>query len=303
MPEWTEPSTTPAAASVIRFSIDGEPGELILPSAMIDEWIDMIDPEADHARLALEHKALLVECLLSSELSALEASLDCRIAFTSIDDEPMATGEGAFTFRLERSGNLVPCALQLEPGWAVRLGRALDEIDRTNPPLRLDIPASICIWRGVTAISVAELRSLHPGDIIVPEEMNTEQSTAMAIIAGRFAVPVQAVGEGWLLTAGLRPLAATKWEWIMDHSKKPFTAGIEDSDLDDLPVTLVFEVSRIAMPLKEISGLTPGAVVKVADMSSPGVDLVANGKRIGRGEIVRIGDGLGVQVTRIFGNA
>src|SRR5690606_8941558 len=74
MPEWTEPSTTPAAASVIRFSIDGEPGELILPSAMIDEWIDMIDPEADHARLAPEHKALLVECLLSSELSALEAS-------------------------------------------------------------------------------------------------------------------------------------------------------------------------------------------------------------------------------------
>ncbi|TWG99542.1 type III secretion protein Q [Mesorhizobium sp. J18] len=301
--EWTEPSTVPAAASAIRFSIDGEPGELILPSALIEEWVDAIDPEADRDRLAPEHFALLVECLLGGELSRLEAYFDCRIVFAAIQREATAPDGNVLTFSLERGGDVMPCVLQLEPAWAARLGHALDAIHGAKPPLRLDIPASVSIWRGVTVISVADLRSLRPGDVIVPEEMNTDQDAAVAIIADRFAVPVKAVGEGWLLTAGLGALAATKWEWTMDQTKKPSTVKVEDSDLEELPVTLVFEVGRMAMPLREVSGLTPGAVIEVTDMSSLAVDLLANGKRIGRGEIVRIGDGFGVQVTRIFGNA
>src|SRR5690606_4043853 len=117
------------------------------------------------------------------------------------------------TFSLERGGDVMACALQLEPAWAARLGHALDAIHGAKPPLRLDIPASVSIWRGVTVISVADLRSLRPGDVIVPEEMNTDQDAAVAIIADRFAVPVKAIAEGWLLTAGLGALAATKWEW------------------------------------------------------------------------------------------
>ena len=66
---------------------------------------------------------------------------------------------------------------------------------------------------------------------------------------------------------------------------------------------VAFEIGRVGMSLKDISQLTPGAVVKVTDVSDQTVDLLVNGKRIGRGEIVRVGEGLGVQVTRIFGDA
>ncbi|TIW64875.1 MAG: hypothetical protein E5V60_18075 [Mesorhizobium sp.] len=33
------------------------------------------------------------------------------------------------------------------------------------------------------------------------------------------------------------------------------------------------------------------------------MDIIANGKRVGRGEIVRIGESLGVRILRMFDNA
>ncbi|WP_163266874.1 type III secretion system cytoplasmic ring protein SctQ [Chelativorans alearense] len=303
LPEWGKTDASPLAGAVVGFSIDEDHGELVLPPSLVEGWTTKIDPEADTARLAPEHAALLLECVLAKEIGWLETRLDCRIAITAVEGGQKAPDEGAFTFKLGRGKDAAHCALALNADWAIRLGNLLDDTQKRQPPLRLDVPASVSIWRGVTSISLAELRALQPGDIILPEEMNPRHETAVAIFADRFVAPVKAAGEGWLLIGAPRAVVATRWEWMMDHAKKPGAAAIEDSDLEDLPVTLVFELARVGMSLKEISALSPGAVVKVADVADQSVDLLANGKRIGRGEIVRIGEGLGVQVTRIFRNA
>ena len=77
----------------------------------------------------------------------------------------------------------------------------------------------------------------------------------------------------------------------------------EDSGFDGLPVTIAFELGRKAMPLSEVSALAPGAVVQLAGTSGDTVSIIAQGKRIGQGEIVRIGDALGVRIVRIFDHA
>ena len=56
------------------------------------------------------------------------------------------------------------------------------------------------------------------------------------------------------------------------------------------------------MPLGDVRKLSAGAIVQL-DRAGQAVDIVANGKRVGQGEMVRIGESLGVRITRMFDNA
>ncbi|TIW52218.1 MAG: YscQ/HrcQ family type III secretion apparatus protein, partial [Mesorhizobium sp.] len=87
------------------------------------------------------------------------------------------------------------------------------------------------------------------------------------------------------------------------NTPPPAGQTLEESTLDELPVALAFEIGRTAMPLGEVRQLAPGAVVALADVTEANVDIIANGKRVGRGEIVRIGESLGVRILRMFDNA
>ena len=51
-----------------------------------------------------------------------------------------------------------------------------------------------------------------------------------------------------------------------------------------------------------VQGLAPGAVIPLGRDPGEAVDIVANGRRVGRGEIVRIEGELGVRVVRLFGD-
>ena len=74
--------------------------------------------------------------------------------------------------------------------------------------------------------------------------------------------------------------------------------ALDDATLEDLPVALAFEVGRKAMPLGDIRKLSAGAIV-LLDATGQGVDIL----RVGQGEMVRIGESLGVRITRMFDNA
>ena len=77
--------------------------------------------------------------------------------------------------------------------------------------------------------------------------------------------------------------------------------GVEppDAAMDDLQVSLVFELGRRPATLAELCGLAAGQVLDVGrDLSGP-VDILANGRRIGEGELVRVGDALAVRILRL----
>lgn len=66
---------------------------------------------------------------------------------------------------------------------------------------------------------------------------------------------------------------------------------------DDVPVRLVCEIGRVEIPLGDLKALGEGSVLAIGgDVSEP-VRLVANGQCVGRGELVKLGSGLGVRVT------
>lgn len=68
---------------------------------------------------------------------------------------------------------------------------------------------------------------------------------------------------------------------------------------EQLPIQLTVEVGRLRMTAKELMDLSPGNLLEVNVAPEQGVDLVVNGKKVGRGELIRLGETLGVRILSL----
>ena len=65
---------------------------------------------------------------------------------------------------------------------------------------------------------------------------------------------------------------------------------------------LTFELGRIEVALDELRAMGPGHVLALPrDPGAGQLDILANGRRVGQGEIVAVGDALGIRVLNLFG--
>jgi len=67
----------------------------------------------------------------------------------------------------------------------------------------------------------------------------------------------------------------------------------------DVRISVSVEVGRVQMPVRQVMELGPGAVIELQRSASEPVEIHANGKCIGRGEIVVVGEQFGVRVTEL----
>ena len=69
---------------------------------------------------------------------------------------------------------------------------------------------------------------------------------------------------------------------------------------DNIPVSLDFDLGSLALPLGELAVLKPGYVFELAgSLEKLRVVIRANGTRVGLGELVAVGDVLGVQLLAL----
>jgi flagellar motor switch protein FliN len=77
------------------------------------------------------------------------------------------------------------------------------------------------------------------------------------------------------------------------------TAALAKISPETLPITIVVEVGRLQITLQKLLELQPGSILELDLSPQSGVDLMVNGKRIGRGELLAIGETLGVRILEI----
>lgn len=69
---------------------------------------------------------------------------------------------------------------------------------------------------------------------------------------------------------------------------------------DNIPVSLDFDLGNLALPLGELAALKPGYVFELpGGLEKVRVVIRANGTRVGVGELVAVGDVLGVQLVAL----
>jgi type III secretion protein Q len=151
---------------------------------------------------------------------------------------------------------------------------------RHAPPVALDVD----MWLALDGVTLADLQC-------------QPDNAATAVSVGHLVIPVEVSPAGIMVTA--RPLRGrgSFWEWSMGNPTE-----FSDPDLDDLPVRLVFELGRVELSLGELQRLAPGALVPLGRPVDEPLDIMANGRRLGRGTLVQIGESLGVRIVSIAGN-
>lgn len=76
-------------------------------------------------------------------------------------------------------------------------------------------------------------------------------------------------------------------------------SGSSSGKIEEIPVPLVVELGRIEITIEKLLQLQAGNLLELDVHPEDGVDLVMNGNCIGKGELYRIGDALGVRITEI----
>ena len=79
--------------------------------------------------------------------------------------------------------------------------------------------------------------------------------------------------------------------------------SIQDSDLSSIRIRMVFQAGQSEMTVGEVQEIAPGMVLPMHRGEKDIIDILANGKRIGTGELVKVGDTLAVRVTRLNSDA
>jgi flagellar motor switch protein FliN/FliY len=79
----------------------------------------------------------------------------------------------------------------------------------------------------------------------------------------------------------------------------PAVSGSDLSLVLDVPVELAVEIGRTTMTIRQTMALAPGSVIALNKMAGEPVDLLVNGKRIARGEVVAIDEEFGLRVTEV----
>ena len=67
----------------------------------------------------------------------------------------------------------------------------------------------------------------------------------------------------------------------------------------DVSVTLALEVGRARMPVRDLLQLAPGAIVELDRLAGEPLDVLVNGVRIARGEVVMVNDKFGIRLTDV----
>ena len=90
----------------------------------------------------------------------------------------------------------------------------------------------------------------------------------------------------------------------MSQPISPETAGgPRVGSLENIPVSLEFDLGSLSVPLGELAALEPGYVFELPmRLEHARVVIRANGTPIGQGELVAAGDTLGVQLLSIDAN-
>jgi flagellar motor switch protein FliN/FliY len=79
-------------------------------------------------------------------------------------------------------------------------------------------------------------------------------------------------------------------------------AGGQEVNLNlilDVAVTLSLEVGRARMAVRELLQLAPGAIVELDRLASEPLDVLVNGVRIARGELVVVDEKFGIRLTDV----
>lgn len=168
--------------------------------------------------------------------------------------------------------------------------------------LGVGIPASLSgllvhpgLALAIEHLSLGDWQGLEPGDVLVLGRRSACLERAGLWLDGRLLARISLASGAPTLSSALLP-----------HSPEPEPAmnasapAATPEPLLSLNLPLEVEVGRVSLTLAELSALRPGTVLELGvPVEGARVTLRSRGQTLGRGELVVVGEMLGVQVDEL----
>ncbi|MEO8490453.1 type III secretion system cytoplasmic ring protein SctQ [Pseudomonas sp.] len=182
------------------------------------------------------------------------------------------------------NGPAMSAQLDLSEGAAVMVAQLLAHYGEIEPDPLPALRQTLAVVAGRQWLSLGELRSLRPGDVLMLEQ----GSGLLLDLDGRLQARCEHQSDALRLLEELKaPLLD------MENTMTDVDAS---AALDDLPLKLVCQVGSLELTLAQLRELGAGSLLQLNSHSVDNVDLMVNGRRVGQGQLVKIGDGLGVRL-------
>ena len=278
-----EPQPLDAAREVLLL-LGRAPVRLRLSAAALEQVLVPLALQFDVQLLPALPRALLLELAVLDLIERLEPLLaqPLQLLEAAQDRQPYALHMALeLTFANQPA---MHAQLDLSEGAAVLLAQLLDQHAPFEPDTLPDLRQTLAVVAGQQHLSLGELRSLCPGDVLMLEP----GPGLLLELAGRLQARCQYQGEVLRLQEALQaPLL---------HMENTMTDVDAAAALDDLPLKLVCQVGSLELTLAQLRELGAGSLLQLNTPGVDNVDLMVNGRRVGQGQLVKIGDGLGVRL-------
>lgn len=270
--------------------------QLALPGSLVEALVGgLCKPASFHTLPALQ-QAILIEAALENLLFPFEAAISQPLQF--VTDAGASTADINLDLHVTFASfdGVVRLGLNAEAGRL--LSNAWDAFPMQAPVDVEDLPVPVQILAGAQTLTTAEISALKPGDTIISE--GAAPGELYALCAGQLQARCIQSEPGLLLTSGWSPATISQ----PDGNEIFMERGtvMDEATIDSLSVRVIFELARTDMALRDVKALAEGSVVPVAALNEGAVAIIANGSKIGRGDIVRLGEGLGVRILQLGAN-
>jgi type III secretion protein Q len=298
---WVEPNgqQAPQEQTLVHLHVEGAAGSgsALVPCRPGEALPQSVDPS-----LPADVQAMVLEMVTKSTaiwFGALGLA-DSQAAGAEL----VAAGPAARELQLElrwamggaRNGKFVLTALDAAALRTMRhalVGRPLPLVRHRG----LRLPGRFIV--GQRHMPVARADALRPGDVIVPESPANADDTRGSLVFG--ALPAR----HWIAAASCRGVVITinerpRMSNGSTNGKGAPAPGESTLPINELDVPISFEIETSSLSLSELEAVEPGYVFELpAPIKGANVRLTVYGQVIGLGELVSVGDQLGVRILKI----
>ncbi|QQQ01588.1 type III secretion system cytoplasmic ring protein SctQ [Lysobacter enzymogenes] len=191
--------------------------------------------------------------------------------------------------------------LRIPPGWVDRLLLRAEPFERARGDgdgeqyrdwSQLPVPVTLS-WDG-PSLRYAQWRQLRAGDVLVIG--NYQRPPPVRALAPGLAWPLAPIADGWRIDGPPLTLSTHQETSAMSDPESAADAP-EAATGPDVPIRLEFDLGRLECRYEDLAGFQPGYVFALPSrLEGANVVIRANGRDAGRGEIVAVGETLGVRL-------
>lgn len=181
-------------------------------------------------------------------------------------------------------------------GHVLKNEEEIEDLLRLTSPLNIkenllfdEVPVVLFAHAGYTTLDMREVSALECDDVILLDHQDDPDN-----ISQKLFVPGKYVLSGIF----------EERNFIVDNIdtspyETPYDNTQQSMDVNEVPLSLVFEAARVEITFGKLKEVMPGTVLRPDINPDAPLCIRANGKKIGTGTLVKIGDAMGVRILTI----